>query len=333
MVFTEQSLSKCLSSLNELNAILFFQTNFGLACEIADKIKQKFQQEEVIIIDFQDDEKSFIQKLQNELCDGFFSTKKLIKVYNFKPNGKSKIKDELKLLNEQKYTDKLILFFAPELDGKSAIKTLFEKGDFTASIACYDDDEKTASEYIIKYCNENNLPIKTQKKKMISEMLHGDRFLLKGELDKLLMLYGNEHLITEDDVDNSIETLQEFDATALADNILTGNTTQAIKIFDLLKSGEETDKNVINIVRSLYYIFNRLLQTKQSIENNTTSIEEATKFTFWKRKATEQKILSTLTSKHFENYIKKIFEIEKSAKKYGNDIALRLFEKNIILKV
>ena len=114
---------------------------------------------------------------------------------------------------------------------------------------------------------------------------------------------------------------------------MTGNTTQAIKIFDLLKSGEETDKNVINIVRSLYYIFNRLLQTKQSIENNTTSIEEATKFTFWKRKATEQKILSTLTSKHFENYIKKIFEIEKSAKKYGNDIALRLFEKNIILKV
>ena len=63
--------------MNELNAILFFQTNFGLACEIADKIKQKFQQEEIVIIDFQDDEKSFMQKLQNELCDGFFSTKKL----------------------------------------------------------------------------------------------------------------------------------------------------------------------------------------------------------------------------------------------------------------
>lgn len=331
MVFTEKTFSQCLSSLNDINAILFFQTNFGLACEMADKIKKTFQQEEVVIIDFQDDEKGFIQKLQNELCDGFFSSKKLIKVYNFKPNGKSKIKDELKFLNDEKFNDKLILFFAPELDGKSAIKNVFEKGDFTASIACYDDDEKIASEYISQFCQEHQLKIAPQAQKSISEMLHGDRIMLKGELEKLLMLYGNSSVITEQDVENAIENEQEFNPVDLCDAVLSGNTIKAIKLFDMFKTSEEGSNNIILIVRMFINNIENLMQMRDGIDNNLTSIDEAIKFIFWKRKNIIQKILQTLSMKHLEWFFSKLLEIEKSAKKYGNDIATRLFENNIIL--
>ena len=140
MVFTETTFQNCIEKINEINAIFFFQPNFGLATTFAEKIQQNYTYDEIVVIDFQDVEKTFIAILKEYICDSFFATKKIIKIYNFKPNGRSKLKDELKFLNDKNIKDKLVLFFAPELDGKSSFKTLFEKGDFTASIACYDDD-------------------------------------------------------------------------------------------------------------------------------------------------------------------------------------------------
>ena len=145
-----------------------------------------------------------------------------------------------------------------------------------------------------------------------------------------MILFGKDHVITTEDINNTIENEQEFNPVEFVDLILSQNTIKAIKMFDLLKSGE--DYNIILIVRSFLFNIDNLLKMKQAIENNITTIEEATKFVFWKRKAIVQQILKNLTTKHFEFYIKKLYEIEKDAKKYGNDIATRLFEKNIILK-
>ena len=54
MVFTEKTFDKCLSTLEELNAILLLGQNFGLATILGDKIKQTFLPEETIIIVYGD---------------------------------------------------------------------------------------------------------------------------------------------------------------------------------------------------------------------------------------------------------------------------------------
>ena len=71
MVFTEKTFDKCLSTLEELNAILLLGQNFGLATILGDKIKQTFLPEETIIIDYQDCDKNFGSLLFGMLGDDF----------------------------------------------------------------------------------------------------------------------------------------------------------------------------------------------------------------------------------------------------------------------
>ena len=138
MVFTEKTFDKCLSTLEELNAILLLGQNFGLATILGDKIKQTFLPEETIIIDYQDCDKNFGSLLFGMLGNDFFSKKKLKKIFNFK----GKIGNDLKFINEDKFKDKLIIFFAPEIYSKSANKTFFLKGNFTTSIIFFIDELK-----------------------------------------------------------------------------------------------------------------------------------------------------------------------------------------------
>lgn len=328
MVFTENTFKNCLSKLNEINAILFFQPNFGLAVNMAEQIKQNFEHDEVVVLDFQDIEKTFIQTLQDNLCDGFFATKKIIKVYNFKPNGKSKLKDEIKFLNEQKFNDKIVLFFAPELDGKSTFKTIFEKGSLTASIACYEDDEKTANQYINDYFSERNIKIQPNAIKIMAEMLHGDRQLLKSECEKII-LYCNNNEITEDDINNMVINEQSANPISFADNLLSGNIKQAIKEFNLL---EKEDTQIILICRSFIRSVEEIMSIKQQILNGTNEeIAIKSKFLFWKRIPLVKKSVQILTMKALENYIKISLQTEKMSKIYGNDIAKQYFIRNAIL--
>lgn len=328
MVFTENTFSKCISKLNEINAILFFQPNFGLSMEMMDEIKKNFQHDEVVVIDFQDNEKNFISQLKEQLCDGFFSTKKIIKVYNFKPNARSKLKDEIKFLNEKKFNNKIVLFSAPELDGKSTFKNIFEKGEFTASISCYEDDEKTAEQYIIKYFKEKNVNIEQNAVKEIAQMLHGDRQLLKSECDKI-MIYTNYNNITQEDVSKTMINEQEGDLIYFIDNVLCGDVKKAIKEFDLL---EKQDIQMILLCRSFIKSIEDIIDIKKQIENgldNENAIKN--KFFFWKRTPYIKKAISISSIQLLEKYITILMQTEKMTKIYGNDIAKQFFIKNIIL--
>ncbi len=65
MLCTEKTFTKCEGALanGELQAVLFFEENFGLASILADRLERQFQPEEKIILDYQDIEKDFKARL------------------------------------------------------------------------------------------------------------------------------------------------------------------------------------------------------------------------------------------------------------------------------
>lgn len=339
MIFTEATFTKCLSKLNEINAIMFFQQNFGLAVEMAKEIEQNFQYDEICVIDFQDTEKNFFSVLQQNMCNDFFASKKILKVYNFKPNGNSKLKDELNsFLNKNSFKDKIVLFFAPDLDGKSSFKTMFEKGDFTASIACYPDDEKTACKYVQNFFYDKNIKITPQLANTIAEMLHGDRKLLANECEKISLYVDAKDVgstnssskeITIEDIENTIINEQQANPLIFIDNVLAGKIQSAIREFDLLK---KEDVQMISLMRLFLQVVEQILDIKTIVQNGS-NIDDAikSKFFFWKRIPLIKIAVTNSTIEMLENYMKIALQTEKIAKRYGNNIAIQYFTRNAIL--
>lgn len=327
MVFTEKTFSKCLEKINELNAVLFFGKNFGLATVLCDEIKNIFKPEETAILDYQDIDKNIGITIHGMLGNDFFSTKKLIKVFNTKP----KILKEIAFLDEELFDDKLVIFFAPEVDGKTALKTFFEKSENLASISCYEDDERIAMEVIKAYANKNGVFLTEEAINAMAEMIHGDRRDLLNELEKIKLLSQNkkDKNITVEDINLILETEQDFNPFNLCDYILLKQTRKAVKEFQLFKANQE---QIIMLTRLFLKNLNDTLTMKQEVEHGE-NIDFVIKkhFIFFKRIASVKKILQTATIKQLTTYIKAIQQIEKDAKIYGNDIATNLFEKQFII--
>ena len=327
MVFTETTFEKCIANINNINAVLFFGPNFGLGTILGDKLEKTFSPEEKVIIDYDDVDKNFKQNLDSLLSNDFFSKKKLIKIYNVK----GKILKDINCISGQRFNDKLILFFAPDVDGKSALKNFFEKNDLLVSINCYEDDEKKVINIIQDFCNENNLKIESSAITLIAQMLHGDRKALLSELEKLSLFYnGNKNnLITNEDITNIIKTEQTFNASILIDNILLCNKKRALQEYELFRS---ESGQIIVFLRFFIKNIMDFIDMKKLIDNGM-SLDQAMKikFIFFKRIPAIKSILSKVDIKTFEKYIKNSLDVEKIAKIYGNDTALRVFEKKCII--
>ncbi len=327
MVFTENTFDKCVNSINDINAILFFGSNFGLGTILGDKIKNVFAPEDIIILDYEDLEKNVSMILQEQIANDFFSKKKLIKVYNVK----GKILKDIQFLNDKKFNDKLILFFAPEIDGKSGLKIFFEKSNLLVSINCINDDERTATHVINEFCKDNNLKMTTEANNLMCEMLKGDRKALLTELEKIKLFYLNDNnvIVNEDEIEKLIQTYQSFNPFNFVDYILSNNIDKALSEYNLLK---EEGTQMIMFVRFFTKSLNDFIDMKKNLQNGMT-LEQVLriKFIFFKRINIVKYILSHITLQKLEQYLQYAFKIEKIAKIYGNDIAIVYFEKIVLL--
>ena len=326
MLFTDKTFAKCLQKIanGEVKSVLFAGSNYGLATIFTDEIVQMFQPDEKILLDFLNNDGNFGIKLHSLLGNDFFSAKKIIKVYNIS----SKVIKDIKFLDEEIITDKIIIFFGNELEGKSALKTFFEKGNSTACVNCYNDDEGTAKEAIVNFFATKNVNISQEAVLEMARMLHGDRGLLLNECEKLL-LYCNGKDITMAEVNDAITNEQSVNPSHLADLILAGDTKQAFKEFELF---EKEDIQIIMFIR----LFLRAIEEILDIQNIVLSgqpIELAikSKFIFWKRIPLVKKIVTSVPKTLLDNYITIALQTEKKAKIYGNEIAKKYFIRNALL--
>lgn len=328
MRFTSKTFENCIEGIlnGEINAVLFSGNNYGLATVLTDNLSNSYRPEEKTFLDYQDDtkDKPFIQSLYADLQSGFFSSKKIIKVYNI--SSKKGIAKDLAFLEEQNFIDKFVIFFAEDLQSRCELKTFFEKGKRIACVDLYEDTEDEAKTVIKSFFSERNIEIESDAILMIAKLLHGDRLALLQECEKMVY-YCNGEKITPEAVNNAIESEQKGDLMNFIDNMLAGNRLRSFEEFDLLV---QDDVQMIMLVRFFLRQVQSTWALKQEMDSGKSWDEIGTKI-FWKRKGLVKIAVSKITKLTFDKYVKNILNIEKIAKEYGNSIARSYFVKLFLL--
>ena len=196
MIIKSFILEKKISLMDEYFFALFYGENIGMKNEIKDQIKKYYKNSEKIA--FHQDEIIKNDKLLNEHVHNtsLFAKNKIIIINEVS----DKIKNKIAAILEKPKKDLKIFLFAQNLEKKSTIRLYFEKEKNVAIIPCYQDNERTLSEYLRKkfagYVGLNqdiiNLLIRNSGL---------DRQVLSSEVDKIKDLFldkkiNREKLIT-----------------------------------------------------------------------------------------------------------------------------------------
>ncbi len=146
MILKSYLVEKDITLLDKYFITLIYGENIGMKDDIKNEIKKFFNDYEKIT--FTQDEILKDYRILNEQVDNtsLFSQKKII----FISEISDKIKDLISEILENRKSDIKIFLFAQNLDRKSAVRRNFEKNKEVGIIACYQDNERTLSDYVRK---------------------------------------------------------------------------------------------------------------------------------------------------------------------------------------
>ena len=144
MILKSYLVEKDITLLDKYFATLIYGENIGMKDDIKNEIKKNFKDYEKISLNQEEILKNY--KILDEQIENtsLFSKKKII----FINEVSDKIKNILSEILENKKSDTKIFIFSQNLDKKSTIRKIFEKDNETGIIACYQDNERTLSNYV-----------------------------------------------------------------------------------------------------------------------------------------------------------------------------------------
>ena len=125
---------------------LVYGENIGMKDDIKYEISKFFHNYEKVSLT-QDEILKDSKRLDEQIYNtSLFNPKKII----FINEVSDKIKNILSKILEGQKSDVKIFLFSQNLDKKSSLRNIFEKGEQTGVVACYQDNERTLSNYIRK---------------------------------------------------------------------------------------------------------------------------------------------------------------------------------------
>ncbi len=95
--------------------------------------------------------------------------------------------------------DALIVVEGGELDGRSALRKLFEKADNAAAIACYRDEGRDLAAVVRETLQRENVKVADDALAWLVDRLGGDRLVTRGEIEKLALYVGAGKTATLED--------------------------------------------------------------------------------------------------------------------------------------
>ena len=146
MILKSYLIEKDIALLDKYFITLIYGENIGMKDDIKNEIKKFFKNYEKIA--FTQDEILKDYRILSEQVDNtsLFSQKKII----FISEVSDKMKDLISEILENQKSDIKIILFAQNLDKKSTVRKIFEKNKEAGIIACYQDNERTLSDYVRK---------------------------------------------------------------------------------------------------------------------------------------------------------------------------------------
>ena len=298
------------AKLKEYIIILLYGKNEGLQNET---IKKNF------IDDFKGsvnkyDENEFLnnyETISSEiLTKSLFDEKKILIISRV---GEKILKYIEELLNRN-MEDIVIILKAGSLEKRSKLRNFFEKSKKLAIIPFYEDDARTLSSLVYEYLNKNSIKLSRETINLLVGRAAGSRENLKKELIKIFNYAHSNNEITFEAVKKLSNLAENFGVNELADNYLSKNKKNIIKI---LNENNYSDDDCILILRTILNKSKRLLNILENYKENENLDDVISKTKppiFWKDKEVVKKQVNTWKLKDLKTKMYEINEVETLVK-------------------
>ena len=298
------------SNLEGRSIILLYGKNEGLQNETVEK---------TFIADFNGsinkyDENEFINSydtISSEiLTKSLFDEKKILIISRVG----DKILKYIEEISDRNIEDTVIILRAGLLEKRSKLRIFFEKSKKLAIIPFYEDDTRTLSSLANEYLNKNKIKLSSESINLLVGRSSGSRENLKKELSKIFNYSQSNKEITFETVKKLSNLAENFGVNELADNYLSKNKKNIIKI---LNENNYSDDDCILILRTILNKSKRLLNILENYKKNENLDDVISKTKppiFWKDKEVVKRQANTWKLKDLKTKMYEINEVETLVK-------------------
>ena len=298
------------SNLERRNMILLYGKNEGLQNETVEK---------TFIADFKGsinkyDENEFInsyETISSEiLTKSLFDEKKILIISRVG----ERILKYIEEISDRNIEDTVIILRAGLLEKRSKLRIFFEKSKKLAIIPFYEDDARTLSSIANEYLNKNKIKLSRESINLLVGRSSGSRENLKKELSKIFNYSHSNKEITFEVVKKLSNLAENFGVNELADNYLSKNKKNIIKI---LNENNYSDDDCILILRTILNKSKRLLNILENYKKNENLDDVISKTKppiFWKDKEVVKRQANTWELKDLKTKMFQINEVETLVK-------------------
>lgn len=213
------------------------------------------------------------------LSDEFFSLsmlggRKLILVKNADIAAAAALKILFEEKDFTKKSENFILIHGGDLDKSSALRKAAEDNLHFATIACYEDDERTIKNFIAAQLSARQVKSTPQVLELLLEKFGKNRQIILSELEKILIFLGDSKELNLEIVNKLTASEAEISSNQFVMNFAAQKfdaaLTQAEKLF---KDGFEA----ITLIRFLSNYLQKLYHCKVELELQNSDFEEVVK--------------------------------------------------------
>ena len=326
MIFKSYLIEKNINLLDNCIVTLFYGENIGLKDDIKNAIKKHLNNHEYVSFEQEEIIKNinlFNEQVQNT---SLFSEKKLIFLNEITDKLENTILDFLK----KPSTDVKVFLFAQNLEKKSSIRKIFENDKKLGIVACYQDNERTLSEYIRKQLQGYS----GLTQQMINFMISNsglDRKTLFHETNKIKVLFTDKKI--------KIEKLPEV--LNNNNNLDFNNVRDSCLGAEREKLNQDLGNIVLQNDNAYFYLTilgNRIdkllslhteLKTQNNIENAMNKLRPPI---FWKDKPIFYKQIKKWNTQKLEDAKKILYKTEIQIRKNIN-LNNNILIKNLIIEL
>ena len=322
MIIKSFELEKIKSSQENLH--LMYGNNEGIKNEIINEVYIKNFEGEVLKYDEQEILNNKDEFISNLLNRSLFLESKIIII----SRSSDKLIDIINEILDREIIDTKIIIKCSNLEKKSKLRNLFEKGNQLICTPVYEDDYRALNSIIQKFLRENKFSLSQEIKNLLIERSKGDRIFLKSELSKLKSLSLSKNKLSTDDVVKLTNLAENFSVFELSDNYLAKNSK---KVSNILNENNYSSEDCILILRTILNKSKRLLKIRNEIDNNSNIDQVISNFKppiFWKEKDIVKKQIQSWSTNEVKGIIYKINELEVLVKK--NTVNSMLFVSNFV---
>tara|TARA_A100001035_G_C27757422_1_gene489524 strand:+ start:527 stop:1504 length:978 start_codon:yes stop_codon:yes gene_type:complete len=322
MIIKSFELEKLKSSKFKLH--LIYGNNEGIKQDIINNVYLKEFDGELLKYDEQEILNNQDNFLSSLLTNSLFSNSKLIVI----SRATDKLNNIICDILEREKVEAKIIIKSSNLEKKSKLRNLFEKGNNLICTPVYEDDNRALNNVIQNFLKTNKMSLSQEIKNILIERCKGDRINLKNELSKLENLQISKSKLSTDDVLKLSNLAENFSVFELSDNYLAKNSK---KVANILNENNYSSDDCILIIRTILNKSKRLLKIRTEIDNNKNIDQVISGFKppiFWKEKDIVKKQAQSWSTHEVKEIIFRINDLEALVKK--NATNSMLFVSNFV---